>query len=217
MANNENKLLLEYSEYTACKDIFKAVCDEIGKHYTEKGFKYSRSRPKITIQNEKIKLEIGFSSSGSNTPGQSVNLQILPSFYSKQLKNTNINGFLFGHTGLFYHKYLEDVKKIRVNKIFGDTIERTDEYSNESNIIDSNNCNVYGLLKENYDKIINFIDSKIIEWFYKIQTKKGILELTENASVTRIWSLNGKGTNSDFIPYVKLNHPEIEIDKILSK
>lgn len=213
----DNKTLLEYSQYTPCKDIFQAVCDEIGNHYLKKGFKYSRSRPKIAIQNEKLKLEIGFSSSGSNTPGQSVNLQILPSFYSKQLKDSNINGYLFGHTGLFYHKYIDDVKRIRVNKIFGKTIERTDEYSNESKIIDSNNCNVYGLQKENFDKIINFIDTKIIEWFDKIQTKSGILELIENASPMRIWSISGKESNSDFVPYVKLNYPEIEIDNILEK
>ena len=208
MAWTDNKILLEYSQYTPCKDIFKAVCDEIGKHYSEKGFKYLRSRPKISFQNEKLKLEIGFSSSGSNTPGQSVNLEILPSFYSKQLKDSRINGYLFGHTGLFYHKYTEEVKKIRVKKIFGEVIERTDEYSDESKIIDSNNCNVYGLQKENFDKILNFIDTKIISWFDKLQTKNGVIELIENASTTRIWSINGQGTNSDFVSYVKYYYPE---------
>jgi hypothetical protein len=213
----ENKILLEYTQYTACKDIFKAVCDEIGKHYSEKGFKYLRSQPKIIFENEKLKLEIRFSSSGSNTPGQSVNLEILPSLYSKQIEDSNIKGYLFGHTGFFYHKYKEDVKKIRVNKIFGEVIERIDEYSNESNIIDSNNCNVYGLQKENFEKILSFIDTKIITWFDKLQTQNGVLELLENASVSRIWSLNGQGSKSDFVAFVKYHYPKIEIDKILVK
>ncbi|QWX84340.1 hypothetical protein H0I23_01410 [Cellulophaga sp. HaHaR_3_176] len=213
----DNKILLSYSEYTPCKIIFQAVCDEIGKNYSEKGYRYSRSGPKITIENEKIKLEINFWSSGSNMPGQSVNLKILPSFYSKQLKQSKIDGFLFGHTGIFYHKYLDNSKKTIVNTIFGETFERTTEHTNESNIIDGHNCNVYGLQKENFEKILNFIDTKIIVWFEKIQNKNGILELTENASKMRLWTLNGKESNSDFVPYVKLNFPDVEIDNILEK
>lgn len=211
----DNKTLLEYSQYTPCKDIFQAVCDEIGKHYTKKGYKYFRARPKIIIEKGNIKLEISFSSSRSNIPGQSVNLEILPNFYSKQLKNSKTKGLLFGHTGIFYNKYKDDVTKIRVNQIFGEVLERTDEYSSESKIIDSNNCNIYGLEKEEFNTILNFIDNKIIIWLDKIQTMEGLLELITNASPTRIWSLNGKGSNSEFIDYVKINYPELDIKSLL--
>ena len=215
MTWTNNKTLLEYSKYTPCKDIFQAVCDEIGKYYTKRGHKYFPCCPKVVIENPHLKLEICFWSSKSNIPGEYVNLEIIPNFYSKQLKNkSNIKGFLFGYTELLYKKYTDDVTKIRINTIFGETIERTDEYSYESKIIDINNCNIYGLDEVKFNKIIHFIDSKIIIWFNKIQDKNGIIELLENAGQTRLNSLNGKKLNSDFIKYVKLNFPEINIERM---
>ncbi|MEA9411585.1 hypothetical protein [Flavobacterium sp. PL02] len=218
MSWTDNKTLLEYSKYTPCQDIFQAVCDELGKHYETKGFKYSRSRPKLTIDKDNIKLVIAFWSSRSNTPGEWVNLEISPNFYSKQLaKTSNIKGFLFGHTGLFYHKYSDNPKEIMVKQIFGGETERVDEYSSESKIIESNNCNVYGIDKEKFDSIVKFIDNKIVPWTSKLATEEGIIELLTNASPTRVWSLNGKGSNSDFIKYVQLNFPNINIENELDK
>lgn len=218
MSWTDNKTLLEYSKYTACQDIFQAVCNELGKHYETKGFKYSRSRPKLTIDKDNIKLVIAFWSSRSNTPGDWVNLEILPNFYSKQLAKTSvIKGFLFGHTGLFYHKYTDNPKQILVKQIFGGELERFDEYSKESKIIESNNCNVYGINKEKFDSIVKFIDDKILPWTSKLTTEEGIIELLNNASPTRVWSLNGKSSNSDFIEYVQLNFPNIDIEKELDK
>jgi len=66
MSWTENKTLLEYSKYTPCQEIFQALCDELGKHYEAKGFKYSRSRPKLTIEKDNIKLVIAFWSSRNN-------------------------------------------------------------------------------------------------------------------------------------------------------
>jgi len=218
MSWTDNMTLLEYSKYTPCQEIFQAVCDELGKHYVAKGYKYSRSQPKLKIEKGDIKLEIAFCSSRSNTPGDWVSFEILPSFYSKQLaKTNNTKGFLFGHTGLFYHKYKDNPKQILVKQIFGGELERIDEYSNESKIIESNNCNVYGIDKEKFYSIVQFIDNKIVPWASKIRTEEGIVELITNASPTRIWSLNGKGSNSDFIKYVQLNFPNINIVSELDK
>ncbi len=218
MSWTDNKILLEYSKHTPCQEIFQGVCDELGKHYETKGFKYSRSRPKLTIEKGNIKLVIAFWSSRSNIPGDWVNLEILPNFYSKQLaKTSDSKGFLFGHTGLFYHKYTDNPKQILVKQIFGGELERIDEYSNESKIIESNSCNVYGIDKEKFDLIVQFLDNKIVPWASKLATEEGILELLTNASPTRIWSLNGKGSNSDFIKYVQLNFPNINIESELDK
>jgi hypothetical protein len=216
MSWTQNKTLLEYTPYTPCQEIFQAVCDEIGKHYQDKGFKYSRSRPKLAVEDEKIKLEIAFWSSRSNIPGESVSLEINPGFYAKQLKKeSKTKGFLFGHTGIFYHKYLDDKTKIRVNQIFGDVLERTDQYSYESKIIDNNNCNVYAINEEKFKKIIDFIDLKILPWFSKIQTENGILELLDTASPTRLGALNAQDSNSNFVSYVQINFPHIDIRKAL--
>lgn len=210
----DNKTLLEYTQYTSCQDIFQAVCNEIGKHYQNIGFKYSHSRPKLIIENEKLKLEICFWSSRSNMSGESVGLEILPSFYSKQLKNgRKIKVFLFGHTGIFYHKYKDDKSQIRVNQIFGDILDRIDEYTHESEMIDNNYCNVFGLDKEKFDKIITFIDTKILQWFTKIQTEEGILEFLQNANSTRISAIYGNG----FIEYIHLNFPNIDIESELKR
>jgi hypothetical protein len=216
MSWTENKTLLEYSKYTPCHEIFQALCDELGKYYEVKGFKYARSRPKLTIEKDNIKLVIAFWSSRSNTPGEWVNLEILPNFYSKQLaKTSDIKGFLFGHTGLFCHKFTDNPKQILVKQIFGGELERFDKYSNESKIIESNNCNIYGIDKEKFDSILKFIDNKILPWLSKLAIEEGILELLTNASPTRIWAINGKGSNSDFVKYVKLNFPNINIEKEL--
>jgi hypothetical protein len=130
-------------------------------------------------------------------------------------KTSDIKGFLFGHTGLFCHKFTDNPKQILVKQIFGGELERFDKYSNESKIIESNNCNVYGIDKEKFDSILKFIDNKILPWLSKLAIEDGILELLTNASPTRIWAINGKGSNSDFVKYVKLNFPNINIEKEL--
>lgn len=212
----ENSVLTNYSKATPCQEIFQAVCDELGRHYEEKGFKYSRSRPKIVYKDKELKLEICFWSSRSNTPGEYVNLEILPNFYSLELaKQSKIKGFLFGHTGINCTKYTDDKKKVRIIQIFGDILERIDEYSYESVIRYNHNCNVYGLDKEKFDKIIEFIDSTIISWIDKIKTEQGARELLDNPTDMRIWSLNlnGKGGNSDFVNYVKTKFPNVDLSK----
>lgn len=209
MTWTDNKTLLEYSEYTPCQDIFQAVCDELGKLYEKRGFKYSRSKPKLTIDDEKIKLEIAFWSSRINVSGELVKFEIVPNFYSKQLaKTSKIKGFLFGHTALFYHKYTENRQQIRVEEIFGDVTERVDKSSKESKLIENNICNIYGIDKEKFHAIVQFIDDKILPWASKLNTDEGIKELITNASSTRIASLQGKNVNSDFINYVRLNFPD---------
>jgi hypothetical protein len=59
MAWTSNEILLNHTQsHTPCKEIFQAVCDEIGAFYTKKNFKYTASRPKITIEKYGIKVEI---------------------------------------------------------------------------------------------------------------------------------------------------------------
>jgi hypothetical protein len=149
-----------------------------------------------------------------------VNLEILPNFYSLELvKQSKIKGFLFGHKGINSTKYTDDKKKVRVIQIFGDILERVDEYSHESVIRYNHNCNVYGLDKEKFEKIVDFIDSTIISWIDKIKTEEGVRELLDNPTDMRIWSLNlnGKGGNSDFVNYVKTKFPNIDLSKWVEK
>ncbi|MCM0665146.1 hypothetical protein [Flavobacterium tyrosinilyticum] len=211
----ENTILLNQKN-ADCKEIFQAVCDELGKHYEKLGFKYSRSRPKIVLKKEDLKLEICFWSSKSNISGQSITLEILPNFYSSIIPKTKkTSGFLFGHSAIFNHKYTDNPKKIRVVKIFGEVVEQIDEYSSESVIKESNVCNIYDIDEYKFKKIIEFIDLKILPSFEKLKTEQGLIELTENPTKSKIWSLNGKGGNSDFIEYCKLKFPNVDIEKRL--
>ncbi len=117
----ENNTLLNYTKYTPCKDIFQAVCDEIGRYYAQFGFSYARSRPKITFKNKDIKLDISFWSSGYNTPGDYVKLEIIPAFYDA--KSTSKNP-LFYHIGLFCQPLMTDNQEfVRILDIFDEIIE----------------------------------------------------------------------------------------------
>ena len=104
----------------------------------------------------------------------------------------------------------------RINQIYGDVLEREDEYTSESEIKDNHYCNIYGIDEFKFKMIIEFIDQKIISWFRKLMTKEGIMELTENPSRSVVWSLNGKGGNSDFIQFCKLKFPDLDVEKRLN-
>ena len=154
----ENKILLSPNKYTPCKDIFQATCDEIGMHYEKKGFKYSKSRPKITYNDNIIKLDICFYSSSYNTPGEFVNLEILPHFYSVEIAKNDkyknkFKGFLFGHTAINTTKLTDEKphKKI-IKQIFDEEIELFDENFDETIISNNHNCNIYNLTNSKFQK-----------------------------------------------------------------
>ncbi len=210
----DNKTLLNYSKYTPCNDIFQAVCDEIGKHYVAQyGFKYARSRPKITFKNADLKLEIAFWSSRSNIPGDYVNLEIIPAFYDLNApKNHPSKGLLFTHGAIIYHKYTDDIQRVRHVHIFGEVEELVLDYSYESVIKDVNTCNVYGLDETKFNKIIAFLDAKIIVWLDKIKTENGILELINNPCETQLMDIK----NGYLVGYIRLNFPNIDLTRILA-
>lgn len=215
MGWTDNKVLVEFTKYTPCQDIFQAVCDEIGKYYERGGnMKYARSKPKITYKDKDIQLDICFFSSRSNTPGSWVCLEILPNFYSVRLKK-NGNGFLFGHTCLFNKKGTGNPTKIKVVQIFGDDTERLDEQGTEPVVIHNHTCNVYGLDGDKFKRITEFIDREIIPWIEKLKDEAGILELISDMSLRRKSTLNGKGNNSSFIQYVKECFPNINVEEQL--
>jgi hypothetical protein len=208
----QNKTLLEYSKYTPCKDIFQAVCDEIGQHYAQFGFTYARSRPKITFKNKDIKLEIGFWSSGYNTPGDFVRLEIIPLFFDAQSKSKKP---LFYHIGLFCQPLeIDNQEFVRILDIFDKPHEGNEPQWGEPLTIDSWRMNVYGIDGDKFKKLIGFIDTKIISWLDKLSTEKGVIELLEFMSKTE----HGRGSLNkiEMENYVKTRFPNLEFDKIWS-
>jgi hypothetical protein len=206
----QNKTLLEYTKYTPCKDIFQAVCDEIGQHYVQFGFTYARSRPKITFKNKDLKLEISFWSSGYNMPGNYVKLEIIPAFYDLKSKSKKP---LFYHIGLFCQPLMTDNQTfVRILDIFDETIEGNMPQWGEPLIIDNWRCNVYGIDGVKFKKLLDFMDTKIISWLDKLSTEKGVIELLDVMSKTE----HGRnGLNKmEMEKYVKTHFPNIAFDKI---
>ena len=60
-----------------------AVCDDLGAYFSEQGFRYARSSPKLTKKIGAIQLQMGFRSSHSNTAGRWVHFEIIPYIYIK--------------------------------------------------------------------------------------------------------------------------------------
>ncbi|CAL2083086.1 hypothetical protein [Tenacibaculum sp. 190524A05c] len=202
---------INLSSITTSKEYFQYVCNLIGEHYKSRGFKYSSSRPKISYTSEDIKLEISFWSSRSNEFGEYINLEIIPRFFSIKLKNVK-KGYLFSNTSILLKKYSDDKSRIRVIHIYGETIEQKDEYSRESVIKENNHCNINYFTETKFNKIIDFIDSKIIYWIERIKSEEGILELTENIPDSVSYYLK---ESPNFINYCEINFPDINIKQRL--
>ncbi|WP_074407891.1 hypothetical protein [Aquimarina megaterium] len=167
----EGSILNTYNKDTPCKDIFKAVCDEIAEYYVPKGWRYAKSRPKLTYNDKSIKIEIAFWSSGSNIPGDHVNLEIIPSFYSlelkKEMKSKQIdsNGYFLGFSDILLER-LETIPKgtQRVINILGEINEFQKDYEETGILRYNHNINVYGITEIDFIKILDFIDNKILVW-----------------------------------------------------
>ncbi len=191
----DSDTLLHHDETTPCKDIFQAVCNELGKYYSDKGFKYARSKPKLTYKDNEIKLDIKFFSSASNTAGEWVCLDIIPDFVSIDLmKDKYPNPYILGpSTILTKIGDWSDKRLIITETAFGERIENIDDYSEEPLFRYSNNCNVYGIDSGKFEMLVSFIDSKIISWIGKAKTKEGILEVINNRNKRTDWELKNSG------------------------
>lgn len=91
----ENSVLYNKSPYVPPREIFQAVCDELGRYYSEKGAKYTKSNRKIKLKSEKVLCEFGLWSSHSNMAGEWVNLEIVTSFYAVDKTDMEKKGLLF--------------------------------------------------------------------------------------------------------------------------
>lgn len=167
----EGSILNNYNRNTPCKDIFKAVCDEIAEYYVPKGWRYAKSKPKLTYNDKSIKIEIAFWSSGSNIPGDYINLEIIPSFYSlelkKEMKSKQIdsNGYFLGFSDILLER-LETIPRgtQRVINILGEINEFQKDYEETGILRYNHNINVYGITEIDFVKILDFIDNKILIW-----------------------------------------------------
>ncbi|MBD10026.1 MAG: hypothetical protein CMC68_04610 [Flavobacteriaceae bacterium] len=131
-----DSILKNYNDETKPSDIFKEVCDLVGDYYSEMGWKYYGSRPKIKRESNDLIVEINFLSSRSNMSGSYIQLEILPYVSSKKLK-----------------------KWIKENDIGRNSfIYAPKNYSFRNN-------NVYGITEDEFSSLLsemdNFIENKL--------------------------------------------------------
>lgn len=91
----EGSALYNKSPYVPPKDIFQAVCDELGRYYLQGGAKYTRSNHKIKWNFERVCCEMGLRSSHSNTRGEWVNLEIVTTVYALDKTDMERKGLLY--------------------------------------------------------------------------------------------------------------------------
>lgn len=90
-----DSVLNSISPHTPPCDIFQAVCDELGRYFSQYGAKYTRSSHKIKRQFDKVRCEFGFRSSHSNISGDWVNLEIVTSVYAVDKSGMERGGLLY--------------------------------------------------------------------------------------------------------------------------
>ena len=182
-----NSILNNQTENTAPKEIFQAVCDIIGEHYKSLGFRYARSRPKITLKNSDFEIVIAFWSSGSNMAGSYVNLEIIGHAYSKKLAKQDkidgnkFKGFLLSHAD-FWTKINTSNPKGTIKTYLLDGILANERIENYDYAIDRYNCNynLYGITEEKIGMIIQYIDKFFINQIKELIEKEKMLKfLTE--------------------------------------
>ncbi|WP_276500192.1 hypothetical protein [Terrimonas pollutisoli] len=128
----EDSILNNQTDKTSPADIFAAFCEAIGKYFEHKGFRYTRSRPRIRFETDDLFLDINFWSFRTNMAGLYVTVEILPYVGSKKLK-----------------KWIKENKMGRNEFIFAPL-----RYGFRT-------INVYGISHEAFGKLINQIESLI--------------------------------------------------------
>jgi len=212
----DNSILNNQGEETPPKEIFQAVCDAIGDYFEKRNFKYSKSFPKITRKDSEYKLEIRFNSSASNYAGGYVNLEINSNLYSiilaKQDKSNSkykglITGVMTPLSQTLPSKFVNASTVVETidGQIIVHPIERFKyrEYSFNRNI------NLYQITPSLFERLLNFIEVRIIDWYEEFKTNVGLLKLIDHMGASAKYSID----RESFYEYLKLRELD-DIDKI---
>ena len=91
----KDSVLYNCSKNTSTKEIFQAVCDELGRYYAEKGKKYARSNHTIKWKGKHLKYQIKFNSSHYNLQGDYVCLGIVINIWALSTEGMERKGILY--------------------------------------------------------------------------------------------------------------------------
>lgn len=167
----EGSVLYNCSGHTPTKEIFQAVCDELGRYYVEKGKKYARSSHTIKWKGKHLKYEIKFNSSHYNRQGDSVDLEIITNIWALSKEGMERNGILDFET--WYGIPPAGSDKVTIVEFGGEIREREPHEGEEPELIYSRNCDIYGIDQDLFEKIVGYIDG-VIKKAELFETKEGI-------------------------------------------
>ncbi len=107
-----DSILYSKSPYVPTKDIFQAVCNEIGRYYHGKEIQYLKSKKELKWKGFNLWCKLGFWSSRSNIRGEWVNLEIVTSLFATDLSDMERKGVLnFGMRPKNFNVYQIDSNK----------------------------------------------------------------------------------------------------------
>lgn len=108
----EGSILYTMSSNMPTKDIFLAVCNEIGRCYQNSDMKYLKSKRELKWKGNNLWCKFGFWSSHYNKAGEWVNLEIVPSAFIIDTNGTERKGVLnFGKKPKNFNVYQIDSVK----------------------------------------------------------------------------------------------------------
>jgi hypothetical protein len=187
-----DSILIHYNEQTPNREIFKAVCNEVGNFFTQYGFKYAPSGPKLEFKNKDndLSLQFMFISGHSNWQGSHVNIEIIPNIYSKKLaqldklETYDAKGFLLGRIDLTYRRDVHKPPRHVTVVLLDGTIasERTEEIYEVGTVVYNANYNIYGISPENLVRIIQYMVRTAVLPFLKLAEKEYFIHFIENSA-----------------------------------
>ena len=198
--------------------LFKAFCDELGNYFQSKGLKYRKSRPLITLEHERVRVDIGFSSSRSNMQGEWVAVELGVNIYwkellkARELKGEKGYGGVIGDMSIFSKRLdNEEPGTIVIQNIFGEVIKRK-EANSESEFRYNKNFNIHGITTDRFQKVIDFFETKILNWATDIDDEEKVKNLIMNTGSWGRWELN----SGNFKAFLEMKYPALtkELDLI---
>lgn len=173
----------DYSEYTPAREIFQAVCDELGRYYAEKGKSYTRSGRKIKWKGKNLKFEIHFASSHSNTSGRCITLEIIACVWALSADGMERKGIL--NFPIREEIAPSDQECVIVKQIDGTELKRVPTDPERIAVVYNNYCNVWGINGKMFENIIRYIDG-VIEKMELMETRSGIERILETIPVWNV-------------------------------
>lgn len=183
----KDSVLYNCSKNISTKEIFQAVCDELGRYYAEEGKKYARSNHTIKWKGKHLKYQIKFNSSHYNLQGDFVCLEIVTNIWALSAEGMERKGILDFET--WRGVPADGSDKITIVEIDGEIVEREPEKWEKPELIYSRTCNIYKIDLNLFEKIIGYIDG-IIKKAELFETKEGIdvyLKMIPDYCVKHFW------------------------------